>query len=61
MSKLYYIQENIPICMECGGGMKLNRVSRIFQCYSCGNRYKIIDHSDNERELICEKIEEKRD
>ena len=57
MSKIVTIQENVPICMDCGGGMKLNKITQVFQCYYCGIRYKVLDHGHNERELLCEKIE----
>ena len=56
MSKIVVIQENIPICQECGGGMKYNKITQVYQCYTCGSRYKVIDHGHSEREFICETI-----
>ena len=57
MSKLYEIQETVPICQECGGGLKLNKISQSFLCLHCGSRYKIIDMGKTDRMFICEKLE----
>ena len=55
MNKLHTIQCNVPICPECGGGIKLNKVSMTFQCYHCGSRFKVLNQGQTEREFVCEK------
>lgn len=57
MGKLYEIQETVPMCLECGGGLKMNRISQSFQCMHCGIKYKIIGVGKTDRMFICEKIE----
>lgn len=59
MSRLYEIQENVPMCQECGGGMKMDKISQSFQCMHCGIKYKIIDVGKTDRVFICEKSEQK--
>ena len=54
MNKLHTIQCHVPICPECGGGIKLNK-TMTFQCYHCGSRYKVLNQGQTEREFICEK------
>jgi len=54
MSKLHTIQVNVPICPECGGGIKLNKISMTFQCYHCGSRFKVLNEGQTEREFVCE-------
>ena len=58
MSKIYEIQETVPICQECGGGLKLNKISQTFLCMHCGSKYRVIGLGKNDRILICEKREE---
>lgn len=55
MNKLYTIQLGVPICPECGGGMKFNQISQKYLCYHCGEKYTVIGTGKNEREFICEK------
>ena len=56
MSKLVTIQVHVPMCPDCGGGLKINPVSLTYQCLHCGSRYKVISHGQTEREFVCEKI-----
>jgi tRNA(Ile2) C34 agmatinyltransferase TiaS len=55
MSKLYTIQLGVPICPECGGGLKLYTIANKFRCFHCGEAYKVVGFGQNEREFICEK------
>lgn len=55
MNKLYTIQLGVPICPECGGGMKFNQISQKYMCYHCGERFSVIGHGHTEREFICER------
>lgn len=55
MSKLYTIQTNVPICPECGGGMKFYQITNTYRCLHCGSKYKIVYFGNTEREFICEK------
>ena len=55
MSKLHTIQVHVPMCPDCGGGLKINPVSLTYQCLHCGSRYKVISHGQTEREFVCEK------
>lgn len=57
MSKLHTVQLRVPICPECGGGLKLYTIVNHFRCMHCGNIYNIIGLGQNEREFICEKEE----
>jgi tRNA(Ile2) C34 agmatinyltransferase TiaS len=54
MSKLHTIQVNVPICPECGGGLKFNQIGNRYRCIHCGAVYRIVDQGQNEREFICE-------
>ena len=56
MSKIITVQENVPICEECGGAMKYNQISQKYRCMHCGNAYKVIGHGLTDRELLCEKV-----
>lgn len=51
------IQLGVPICPECGGGLKLNVLYNHFRCFHCGEVYKVIGEGQNEREFICERRE----
>lgn len=55
MSKLYTIQLGVPICPECGGGLKLYTIVNRFRCFHCGESYKVVGEGQNEREFICER------
>ena len=54
MSKLVTIQVHVPICPECGGGLKHNQIMQKYLCHHCGTRFKVIGFGQSERELICE-------
>ena len=54
MNKLVTIQCHVPICPECGGGLKHKQITQEFLCFHCGNRYKVIDQGKGDRALICE-------
>lgn len=49
------IQTNVPTCPECGAGMRLNPITLEYMCFDCNSRYKVIDHGNNDREVICER------
>ena len=51
---IYTIQTNVPICPECGGGLKFRQIVEKYQCLHCGNSYKVLQIGQNEREMICE-------
>lgn len=53
-NKLHTIQIRVPICPECGGGLKFYTVANQFRCLHCGNLYNIIGVGQTEREFICE-------
>ena len=55
MDKLHTIQCNVPICPECGGALKFQRIINKYLCMHCGTRFKIIGVGQTEREFICEK------
>lgn len=55
MNKLYTIQTNVPICPECGGGLKHKQIVQEYQCYHCGSRFRVLNQGQTERELVCEK------
>lgn len=57
MSKLFTIQTNVPMCPECGGAIRLNKITMKYQCFHCGSRYKVISQGHTEREFVCEKIQ----
>ena len=56
---LHTIQVKTPICPECGGGMKFNKITNLYLCQHCGQRYKVTDIGKTEREFICEKVDKK--
>lgn len=55
MNKLYTIQLGVPICPECGGGLKLYTIVNRFRCFHCDESYKVVGEGQNEREFICER------
>lgn len=55
MSKLYTIQTNVPICPECGGGLKYYQIMQDYRCIHCGARYHVVGYGKTEREFICER------
>lgn len=55
MSKLYTIQVNVPICHECGGGLKFYQIANHYRCFHCGSLFKVLDFGQSEREFICKK------
>lgn len=54
MSNQVVIQVHVPICPDCGGGLKYNQISQRYRCLHCGNKYKVIGFGQTEREFICE-------
>lgn len=54
MNKLVIINQNVPMCQECGGGIKMNTQTHSYRCMHCGKVYKIVDIGKNDREFVCE-------
>ncbi len=50
------IQEHVPICPDCGEGLRLCRELKTYVCRNCKGRYEIIDKGYTDREIICRKI-----
>jgi len=48
------IQTNVPICPNCHGGLRYNKIAQKYICTSCYSGFKVIDIGSNEREFICE-------
>lgn len=55
MSKLYTIQVNVPICPECGGGLKFYQIGNRYRCFHCGTLWNVVGFGQSEREFICER------
>lgn len=55
-SKLYTIQIGVPICQECGGGLKFYQIHEHYRCMYCGSLFRVIGFGQTDREFICEKV-----
>ena len=56
MNKQVVIQTIIPICPDCNGTLRLNKISQKYICIACKSSFKIKDQGQTEREFLCEKV-----
>lgn len=54
MGKQVVIQTNVPICPNCSGMLKLNKIMQCYLCYNCGSKFKLKEPGQTEREFVCE-------
>lgn len=54
--RIITIQATVPICEECGGGLKYNQITQNYRCLHCGARYHVIDMGKSDNSFICEKL-----
>lgn len=57
MDKLVTIQTNVPICPECNGTLRFNKIAQKYICISCYSGFKIEGQGKTEREFLCKKEE----
>lgn len=56
MNKQVVIQTNVPICPNCNGTLRLNKIMQKYICIACDSRFKILNFGQTEREFVCEEV-----